>query len=357
MTNKTEKLYVNLRARALGSVQGQPFLSFRAIMTDYSVSQSTVTKATQRLVEEGLLRKNIGKEMEITEEVLKHRSDASPILCLALPHWQSDWYSLIEHHFFDMADKLNYELEILRYDWRLRVPHHLPQTGINAMVLVADTRMLSPEDLRRVDEFEIPYVVFGRNLSGMAVNCVSSDGEYAGAKAAHLLVDLGHRSLAVIISQPLSESISDRIKGFRQYCELNNINAEIIDCKIVNGDFAPQKVYRTLLERFQSGKPSFTGLFTLCEISAKSIYRACAETGIRLPQDLSVVAVGESWQPEYMIPPLTTIGSDLSAMVRESVRILTGPEARGPNFAHRLMKPCLMKRDSTAPFRTGRNIL
>ena len=351
---KANQLYENLKTRVLGGVPGQPFVSFRTIMRDYSVSQATVTKATQKLVDEGLLKKNAGREMEITEEVLKHCSGAAPVICLALPHWQSEWYALIEHHFFDMADKLNYELEVLRYDWRLKIPHQLPQNKIDAMVLVTDGQMFTSEQLLRLEEAKVPFVIFGRNLSSFAVHCVHANDEYGGAKAAHHLVSLGHRSLAVLVSEPKSEGMTNRIKGFRQFCELNSIDSEIIDCGIVNGDFVPEKVYTTLKKRFSSGRPSFTGLFTLSEISSFGIYRACHETGLRLPQDLSVISVGQPWQADYMEPPLTTIGSDVSAMVRETVRILTGPEANGPNFVHRMLRPFLTRRGSTMAHKPGK---
>ena len=351
---KANKLYESLKTRALGGVPGQPFASFRTIMRDYSVSQATVAKATSRLVAEGLLKKNTGREMEITDEILNFRHGAAPVICLALPHWQSDWYARIEHHFFDMADQLNYELEVLRYDWRLKVPHEFPKTRIDAMVVVTDGQMFTSEQLRCLEEQKIPFVIFGGNLSCFAVHCVHADDEYAGAKAAHHLVSLGHRSLAVLVSEPKSEEMHNRIKGFRQFCELNSIDSEIIDCGIVHGDFVPEKVYLTLKKHFSESAPGFTGLFTLSECSSFGIYRACNETGIRLPQDLSVISIGEFWQAAYMNPPLTTIGSDVSNMVRETIAILTGPEANGPNFIHRMLRPVLIRRSSTAPCRTGK---
>ena len=351
---KSELLYENLKKQAIDGMPGEPFLSFRTIMADYGVSQSTVTKATRKLLEEGLLRKKPGQEMELTGEVLKYRSGASPVICLALPNFLSEWYGMIEQHFFDLAGTLDYELEVLHYDWRCKVPPMLPRTKLDALVLVTDAPMLSSDDLRTINDFQLPCVIFGRNLSGMALHCVSSDDEYAGARAAHHLIELGHQSLAVVISEPKSESVTDRIKGFRQFCERCSVNAEIIDCGIENGDFSAVKVYRTLSERFRKGRPGYTGLFSLCEASAGGIYRACAECSVRIPHDLSVITIGESWRAEYMLPPLSTIGRDLDELAAATVEILKSPDAAGPNFAHRLLKPRLMARGSTRPRRPHR---
>ena len=176
---KSDRLYGELKNRIIGCEPGSAFYSFRTIMNDYSVSQATVTAATRRLIDEGLLKPNTGKEMEITDEVLKYRQDAPPVVCLAMPHWQSDWYTFIEHHFFDLASELGYQLEVLRYDWRVGAPESLPQTKIDALVLVADSQKLTAENIRRMNQYRLPYVIFARDLAGIAVNCVGLDNEYA----------------------------------------------------------------------------------------------------------------------------------------------------------------------------------
>ena len=52
---KSDRLYGELKNRIIGCEPGSAFYSFRTIMNDYSVSQATVTAATRRLIDEGLL--------------------------------------------------------------------------------------------------------------------------------------------------------------------------------------------------------------------------------------------------------------------------------------------------------------
>ena len=126
----------------------------------------------------------------------------------------------------------------------------------------------------------------------------------------------------------------------------------MIDCDIRSGDFSPEKVYRVLRERFAAGRPGFTGLFTLCEDSASGIYRACFETGLRIPQELSVVAIGQSWRLDYFTPALTALGTDISEMVRQTIRILKSNLAAASqlDYERKLVKPQLTVRNSTAAF-------
>lgn len=350
---KNEELYYQLKKRALSGQPGSPFLSMRAIMNDYCVSQATVTKATQRLLEEGLLKKNAGREMEVTCEILKYAENARPVYCLALPLWQSEWYTRIEHEFFKLSTMLGFELETMRYKWEERVPKSLPKTKIDAVILVSDGDVLAVDDIRSMDNFRIPYVLFSRNLSGIAVNCVATDNEYTGAMAAHHLIDLGHRSLGLVISQPKTEIIMERVKGFRQFGELHGVKVTTIDCGIKNGEFGPAKVFDTVSSLLAEGRPGFSALFTMCEDSAFTLYRVFSDHGLRIPEDLSLICVGDSWRLDYYTPSMTSIGGSVTELVTETdhllKRILEHPDRK--SFSRRLVKAYLAKRGSTAQYK------
>lgn len=349
---KAEILYEKLKKYIIECNPGASFLSSRAIMNDYQVSLATVTAAVRRLVAEGLLQPNARRNMLITDEILKYRKNAPLAVCLALPHWQSDWYTFVEHCFFDLAPELGYELEILHFDWQASVPKELQKLRrkLDAIVLLSDVEKLSPELFRKMDEHGLPYVFFGRDIANLPVNCVVLDNEYSGAQAAHHLIELGHKKLAVVMSQPKSEGVCLKCKGFQQYSELHGIPVEVIDCGISSGDFAPARVYEELKKRYSNGSPEFTGLFTLCEDSVPAVYRFCCEKGIQIPRDLSVVAIGESWRLDYYTPPVTAVARNVRTMVREIIRIIKNNlAAAAPIECERvLVRPGFVIRKSTA---------
>ncbi len=348
---KAEILYEKLKKYIIGCSPGASFLSSRTIMNDYQVSLATVTAAVRRLVEEGLLQPNARRNMLITDEILKYRENAPLTICLALPHWQSDWYTFVEHCFFDLAPELGYELEILHFDWQASVPKELQKfrKKLDAIVLLNDVEKLSPELFRKLDGHGLPYVFFGRDIANLSVNCVVLDNEYSGAQAAHHLIELGHKKLAVVMSQPKSEGVCLKCKGFQQYSELHGIPVEVIDCGINSGDFAPARVYEELKKRYSCRKPDFTGLFTLCEDSVPAVYRFCCEKEILIPQDLSIVAIGESWRLDYYTPPVTAVARNVRTMVREIVRIIKNNlTATAPIECERvLVRPDFVIRKST----------
>ena len=85
---KYDTLYQELKEDLIELSPGDSFPAVRTIMKEHAVSQATVTMATERLFNEGLLLKAVGKGMMVTEEVLKYKKGAKPIICLAIPHWR-----------------------------------------------------------------------------------------------------------------------------------------------------------------------------------------------------------------------------------------------------------------------------
>ena len=153
--NKSEQLYCDLKEQLVSCEPGSSFLTVRSIMDDFAVSQATVSHAIQRLTEEGLLRRNGRRSMEVTEAVLRYRQGAKPVYCLAVPRWPSEYYNMIEQCFMAQTEQLGYELEVVRYDWRERVPHELKLAKVDGLVIVSSAT-ITGKDVSDMDALGIP---------------------------------------------------------------------------------------------------------------------------------------------------------------------------------------------------------
>ncbi len=342
---KSEILYKELKKRLVRSNPGEKFMTVRSIMNKYDCSQATISSALKPLREEGLISINGHRNMIVTDAVLRYRKGAKPVYYLAMPHWSSDYFFMLEQVFWDQASKLGYEPEILRYDWHQNVPLELPQVKIDGMIVLPGAANVGWQDIEQLNKFGVPFLVFGVKLSGLQVNTISLDDEYSGALAASHLHGLGHRHIAVIRSEPKSDSIEARIKGFCQFAELHDSKVDIIDCNIHSGDDAINKVYKKMKDMFAAGKTGFSGVFVVSESPGLGVYKACYESGVSIPRDLSVVVAGEQWWLDYQVPPLTSIGIDHAIMIREATNILA--KSKDCDYSHKLIKAQLTARKST----------
>ena len=92
-------------------------------------------------------------------------------------------------------------------------------------------------------------------------------------------------------------------------------------------------------------KLDFTALFVLSDSTAFSVYQACYECGITIPDQLSVVVAGEAWNLAYRAPALTSVGIDHVRLIEEAVRLLKNPDPE--KFEHVQLKAELTVREST----------
>ena len=75
-----------------------------------------------------------------------------------------------------------------------------------------------------------------------------------------------------------------------------------------------------LLDKF----PEATAVFVMSDVMAIGAMRAAADRGLRIPEDLSIIGFDGLKIADYIIPRLTTIKQDTTAIAERSVSILTG---------------------------------
>ena len=143
--NKSKQLYCDLKDELVAYTPGSTFRTVRSIIDKSGLSQTTVCSAIQRLTEEGLLRKNGRRSMEVTDAVLRYRKGAKPVYCLAIPRWPSEYYNMVELCFMEQAERLGYELEIVHYDWKLRELRELGLPKLDGLVVMTGGGRTSPE--------------------------------------------------------------------------------------------------------------------------------------------------------------------------------------------------------------------
>ena len=79
-------------------------------------------------------------------------------------------------------------------------------------------------------------------------------------------------------------------------------------------------------------------------------YRAIAEKGLRIPEDISIVGFNDQPNARYMMPPLTTVRVETKYIGYAAVDLLVGMEHRKKEYNEFLMLPTELKiRRSCAP--------
>ena len=319
---KYEDLYERLKTKLTGLNPGENFLSVRDIMSHHDVSQATVTKALEPLLAEKLLEKRRGVGMYVTDEVLKYRQTAPPVIALAMPRWTSSGFQVLENEFVRFSQEGIYLDEIIHFDWHENVICKLPPKKIDGLIVIPASDNMRSEHIQALDKLNVPYIIFGQHMKELPISTVYADGVYTGALAADHLIKLGHKKLMLMITEPRVEIIEDRIEGFKNYCRSQGVAAIEIDCKVKNGDNSIALAYSTAKKLLAAGRPDFTGIYVLSEEPCLALFKALHESGIRIPGDISIVSTDNTANSEYYYPGLTTVNASQEEMLRAAVAIV-----------------------------------
>ena len=175
------------------------------------------------------------------------------------------------------------------------------------------------------------------------------DHQHAARSALNHLLELGHRDIAFMKGQPFSSDSEYRWQAICQVAaELNIELRPELTVQIDIDDPTPQLGYpfaKQLLRR----KVPFTALFAYNDISALGAIRAFQESGLRVPQDISVVGFDDIQGAAYSNPTLTTVRQPLADMGRLAAEtLLARIEGTKEYQAEIPIEPELVVRQSTA---------
>ncbi|MFC4600632.1 LacI family DNA-binding transcriptional regulator [Cohnella hongkongensis] len=149
-----------------------------------------------------------------------------------------------------------------------------------------------------------PIVVLDRHLKSDHIYNVLVDNEQGGYMATELLIKNGCKRIAYISNSSSSYDHKLRYKGYMQ--ALNDYGYKSASNLNVNGKFTIDDGYRaTKLLIAQRNLPD--AIFYANDEMAVGGMQAFKESGIRVPEEISVIGFDDILLAEYMNPPLTTI--------------------------------------------------
>ncbi len=199
-------------------------------------------------------------------------------------------------------------------------------------------------DIRRYFQQGVPIVLcdWQENESPVQIPQVSVDFYRAGQLAAEHLLELGHRSIAVIYDEPQQTL---RLEGFQSVLQIAGITlpAELIP----RGNSTLESGYaatKQLLAR--SEHP--TAIFATNDWMALGAIEAVLDEGLRVPQDISIIGLDDIVVSAHLRPPLTTIAIPKSQLAKEATELLLGQiDGNQEMMVSRLVEPYLVLRRST----------
>jgi DNA-binding LacI/PurR family transcriptional regulator len=201
-------------------------------------------------------------------------------------------------------------------------------------------------------EAGIPFTVIGRTADPRELAYVDTDFEASGSMAVEYVAGLGHSEIGF-----LARSQTDMDAGHGPVVRtLDAVLAAAKRLKVRVHVFAAPPTFLAgwdVLKEIKGTAPGLTALLELNEPATLGFMAAAAEEGIRIPQDVSILAVNVSENAAQMSKPaLTSLSPNHRDIARLAVSYLTR-RLRGEDHStfQTLVVPELTERGSTAVVR------
>ena len=175
----------------------------------------------------------------------------------------------------------------------------------------------------------------------------SEDQELGARMATQHLIDLGHADIAHLAGSMDWFDGRVRKRGWEGALR----DAGLAPGLCLEGDWSPAWAYETGLRLAREGTVP-QAIFAASDHTALGLIRALSESGIRVPEDVSVVGYDDIEGSDFFLPPLTTVRQDFTALANASIEVILGAiEGREADRAP--SEPTLVARGSAVPARRG----
>ena len=161
--------------------------------------------------------------------------------------------------------------------------------------------VLTPHLKDTINECKVPLVVTGQNFKG--VSCVYHDDENALHDLASLVLKKRKHPAYIGVNESDTAAGRSRKKGVEK--ALAEFGFNVKDYPYDVAYFTAESGYRVAM-KLLAEHPEVDGIICASDHIAHGVMRAARESGKRIPKDISIVGVGDSWADMITDPQLTT---------------------------------------------------
>lgn len=173
----------------------------------------------------------------------------------------------------------------------------------------------------------IPFVAAGMSShlpADAALPVVDTDNQQGTTEAIRYLLELGHRRIAIVNLATSQANYHDRLEGYRCTLAAAGTPVDLRDLllyPIYEADGFEPRIEAWLSQFLASGSLP-TAIFACDYFMAISTIRVLRRHGLRVPEDVSVVAFDDPFSAAHLTPALTTVRQPVYQIGLRSARRL-----------------------------------
>lgn len=205
-------------------------------------------------------------------------------------------------------------------------------------------RFLGVEEMDEIiEQHEQPIMVLNRRLSRHPAHCVYADQQAAAEAVVDKLVAMGHREIVFIAGSADSPTGAERLAGYRQALIRHGIPVQ--ETLIAPGKWTPACGAAAVSALLARGA-RFSALVASNDDMAIGAIKRLHESGVMVPDEVSVVGFDDIPLAPYVIPVLSSVKMPVNGMIQETINRLITMVEEGSRDALPAFSGTLIRRDS-----------
>ncbi len=161
------------------------------------------------------------------------------------------------------------------------------------------------DTIRFIQHQPVSLVILDRQMSGILADIVRADSEGGAYELTRYLIELGHRRIAILSGPETTSTSTQRVAGYKRAL----LDAHLqVDSELISfGEFYQDSGYERTMKLLALSQRS-TAMFAGNNFIAIGMMKALYESGLRIPEDMSVVGF-DDLPPGLLVRPFLTVAA------------------------------------------------
>lgn len=254
------------------------------------------------------------------------KSQSTKVIGLFLTSIRGTYYNILADAVYQECKKYGYELNIF-------VSERADNMMANILGKRMDGAIILNKDIREketilLQKTQTPIVFLDRELQGERMTSVIFDSYHEGEMVAQYLLSTGHHTFAYINGASDNYDNMKRLQGFQTALIQAGIQFDEVD--MIEGEFEKEVAYESMKQFVQSGRPLPEAVFAANDLSAIGAIKALIDSGIEVPEQVSVVGCDDIEIASLVRPSLTTMRTSFEKQgtlaVQHLIALISGEE-------------------------------
>jgi len=231
------------------------------------------------------------RELKFQPSVFAQRlaTGRSNVVALVIPRYEGVFYSF---YALELIRGIGTLCSVLKLDLLLHLTNARTALNLKGIggIIFADI-IGNRHQLEDALSAGIPCIVINNYVEDLNVSCIAIDNASGAYEAVNYLISLGHRKIAHITGDLVTQAAAMRFEGYKRALKKNNI--QLREDYIFKTDYSRGQARQASENLFKMNDPA-TAVFVASDSMAMEVMAVARELGKNIPNDLSIIGFDDN---------------------------------------------------------------